>query len=394
MSRVPDVVVIGGAGHIGLPLSINLARYCTVGIFDIDSSRLDSIRRCQYPHEENGGQNALVGVQGSLLVEDTLEAFSGCTVAILATYEVTPDLVATVLRHLPRTSLIVIRSTVPLGTTREVMRSAAQVHPSMIDVVYCPERSTEGRALQEASVLPQLIGCDDAATFQRVCRIFAFAPRFVHLSPEETEAAKLVTNAYRYAHFAIANDLYASLLDSGIDANRVFSAAKLDYPRMASLPSPGFVGGPCLRKDTLSFLPRGDGILSAALRVNDGMPNTVVKLIKHRRPLNSATVGLLGYTFKAGSDDPRCSPVHELARLLASEAHSVLYSDAYLDLPGFVSFDELVASSDIVIVVTPHDEYRGRLVNSTTFRARSMGHPGYIIRNCRSEELTLQRREQ
>jgi UDP-N-acetyl-D-mannosaminuronic acid dehydrogenase len=365
MIEKPEIVVIGGAGHIGLPLSIHLAHSRPIAICDTDEQRLTLLRRGSYPYREANGQYLLDSVRERLMLTDNLTDCADCRIAIFATYEVTQEFVEQTIVCLPRTEFIVLRSTVPVGTTRGLIAAATDILGERVGVAYCPDRSVEGDALRELRLLPQLVGCDSNRDFMQVRKLFSHAPSFIRLTPDEAEAAKLMTNTYRFAHFALANELFISLLEQGIDPQKVFSAATVDYPRMSGLPSAGFVGGPCLRKDSMMFMKRHIpqlDCLHAALRTNDGMARSLVEFVKKQISLSTATVGVLGYAFKAECDDTRWSPAKELADILTSEAQHVLCTDPYVDGPGLATFEEVIESADVVFVAAPHEVYRGKVI--------------------------------
>jgi len=92
--------------------------------------------------------------------------------------------------------------------------------------------------------------------------------------------------------------------------------------------------------------------------VNEGLPNYVVQKLKSKTDLRSKSVGILGMAFKANSDDERDSLSFKLKRLLEIEAKSVYCTDAYIKRDYFISAEEMVNICDIIIVATPHEEYR------------------------------------
>jgi UDP-N-acetyl-D-mannosaminuronic acid dehydrogenase len=98
------------------------------------------------------------------------------------------------------------------------------------------------------------------------------------------------------------------------------------------------------------------------LRINDGMARALVEVVKKAIPLTTATVGLLGYAFKSGSDDSRWSPAKELKQLLAAEAKAVLCTDPHASDPGLTTLAEVIGRSDVLFVVSPHPEYRGMVI--------------------------------
>ena len=187
------------------------------------------------------------------------------------------------------------------------------------------------------------------------------APEVVEVSPLEAEFAKLICNAFRYIEFAATNQLYMMVERAGLNYGNLLSKMKRGYPRMASIPGPGFAAGPCLMKDTMQLFAfqKHDFILGqVAMTINEGLPNFIVERLAAQFDLGKTRVGILGMAFKAESDDIRESLSYKLGKLLRFHGAQVFYSDEYAKDPTFVSKEELIASSDIVIVGAAHNAYR------------------------------------
>jgi nucleotide sugar dehydrogenase len=154
-------------------------------------------------------------------------------------------------RHLKDGDLVIMRSTVKIGTTRELVRPILVKSGKRFELAFCPERTVEGQALEELRWLPQIVGSGSLQTSVRAAQLFQFlTPTVVRVRDTETaEMIKLIDNAQRDVHFAYANEV-ARLCDAvGISAAEVIQAGKRGYPR-TNLPMPGPVGGPCLEKDS------------------------------------------------------------------------------------------------------------------------------------------------
>lgn len=370
-----DVCVIGGGGHVGLPLALTFAdaKLRTV-IYDTNAEVLEAIAAGELPFMEAGGEALLASVLAGDRLEfrSTLDLLHECEflVVIIGTpvdEHLNPDLTAIrrVLDHC-RSSLrdgqvIILRSTVVPGMTEYIQRYLDS-EGLRIGVGFCPERVAQGKSLEEFTTLPQIISAVDETTLRRIRKLFApFTSEFIELEPREAEIAKLMTNAWRYIQFATVNQFYTLATSDGLDFTRILHACRHNYPRMQGMPSPGLTAGPCLMKDTMqlaAFSRDGFVLGHAAMMVNEGLPRHLVQLAKRQADLASARTGILGMAFKAGSDDSRDSLSYKLRKILVLEAQSVLCTDPYVRDATFVSLEETIRQSDVLFIATPHAEYQ------------------------------------
>jgi UDP-N-acetyl-D-mannosaminuronic acid dehydrogenase len=199
-------------------------------------------------------------------------------------------------------------------------------------------------------------GCSEQAVESAVALFSSIAPQIIRLEVEEAELAKLFTNAWRYIQFAAANQFYIIAHSVGVDFNRVRQAMVDGYGRAASLPSAGFAAGPCLLKDTMQLAAlnaSGFSLGQAAMAINEGLPGFLVASLKHRHKLDQTRVGILGMAFKADIDDIRDSLSYKLGKVLRFHGSTVLYSDEFAKDPTFITKEQLVARSDVVVVGVP-----------------------------------------
>jgi UDP-N-acetyl-D-mannosaminuronic acid dehydrogenase len=265
------------------------------------------------------------------------------------------------LPHFRDAQLLVLRSTVYPGITEKVRRWLS-AEGLQVELAFCPERIAEGLAMTELTSLPQIVSSFSDEGLSRARSLFeTLGVQTIAIPPIEAELAKLFSNVWRYVKFAAANQFFMIANDHGADFYRIHQAMTTNYERCRDLPKPGFAAGPCLFKDAMqlaAFNRDGFSMGHAAMLVNEGLPNYVVNQIKRTHDLRDKTVGILGMAFKANVDDKRESLSYKLKKILLFEARQVLCSDAHIVDPELISTEELLRRSDVIIVGTPHREYR------------------------------------
>jgi UDP-N-acetyl-D-mannosaminuronic acid dehydrogenase len=369
------VAVVGGCGHVGLPLAaLNAAAGRRTAIYDIDVEAMARIRAGEAPFLERGLplllREGLASGRLTLSNDPRVLADARFVVLIVGTpvdRYLNPDIDALFralepcIAHLRAGQTLILRSTVYPGMSRRIQDHLRE-RGADVDVAFCPERVAEGRAIDEMRELPQIISAFSARGLEGARAFFApMAPAVIALEPLEAELAKLFTNAYRYIEFATVNQFYMIAEAHGADYRRIEGAIKQDYPRLGHLPGPGFAAGPCLLKDTMqlaAFYNHNFSLGHAALWINEGLPDFIVAQLKARHGLADRTVGILGMAFKAESDDKRDSLSYKLRKLLRVEARATLCHDPHVRDPGLAPLARVLAESEVLIVATPHAEYR------------------------------------
>jgi UDP-N-acetyl-D-mannosaminuronic acid dehydrogenase len=378
MTTAPDldVVVLGGGGHVGLPLSLVFAQAgLRVGIYDTNRATLDRLAAGEMPFLENGADDLLrevlttgrleFGADGSMIertnqlivvIGTPVDEFLGPSMTVFekAVNQIAP--------HLRDGALVVLRSTVYPGTTEYVTQHLVEAGCT-VDVAFCPERIAEGHALEELHTLPQIIGADDDVAAARATALFEhIVSKTIRTTSKEAELAKLFTNTWRYMKFAVANQFFMIAHQAGVEYTNVLRAIREDYPRAKDLPGPGFAAGPCLFKDTMqlsAFTSDHFPLGQSAMQVNEGLPAYIVTALERRYGgLRGKTVGILGMAFKAESDDVRASLSYKLRKLLSWAGATVVCTDPYVDDDRLVALDTVLADSDILILGAPHVAYR------------------------------------
>jgi UDP-N-acetyl-D-mannosaminuronic acid dehydrogenase len=372
-----DVVVVGGCGHVGLPLAVAFAeRGLRVAIYDVSQAAVDAVNAGVLPFDEPGAGPLLErAVASGALVASTGASVVGSAehvVVVIGTpvdEHLNPDQTA-----IPRAlggcapflrdgQLLVLRSTVFPGVTALVEKMTAGLGVE-VEVAFCPERIAEGKAMTELFSLPQIVSARTPAGAARARALFGhLTDEVVELSPEEAELAKLFTNVWRYIRFAAANQFYMMANDAGLDFERIREGLSRGYPRAADMPGAGFAAGPCLFKDTMQLAALANNNFAlghTAMTVNEGLPLYLVGRLEQRYGLSQLSVGILGMAFKGGSDDTRSSLAYKLRRVLEFKAREVLTADPYVTTdPRLLPQEEVIERADLIVIAAPHPQYRG-----------------------------------
>jgi len=373
-----DVVVIGGGGHVGLPLAIALAdRGSKVVVYDVSEKAVATINSGTVPFSEPGAQpllqKAIADGRFTASTDASVVATARNVIVVIGTPvdehlnpdpNAIPQALAGCSEYFRDGQLLVLRSTVYPGVTALVEKMVAGLGVD-VPVAFCPERIAEHKAMEELFSLPQIVSSRSPEGRERAATLFGtLTEQIVHLEPEEAELAKLFTNTWRYIKFAAANQFYMMANDRGLDFEKIRKGLTQDYPRAKDLPGPGFAAGPCLFKDTMQLAAFSDNKFAlghSAMLVNEGLPLYLVSQLEKRFDLSELTVGILGMSFKAGSDDIRSSLSYKLRRVLKFKAKAVIGTDPYVSEETddtLLPLDDLLAKADILIIATPHDEYR------------------------------------
>ena len=370
-----NIAVVGGAGHVGLPLAAMLASVGHhVRAIDTDTERIRSIQGGRSPFYEPGLDNILARVlaDATLTLHTDLTATEKCDVVfVVVGTDLSDDHVPQnetvfgVIRQLrdvvSTSTVVVLRSTVMPGTTAT---TAEMLHGRVEEVAFCPERIAEGRAVEELQTMPQLIGTRSGQPSAVLSQLFAsLGVESIWMTWKEAELGKLMLNSWRYTQFAVANEFRKICEFQDVSFRRVRDAILDQYPRGQGLMGPGFAGGPCLKKDTLQLLSGINGkseLLEAVLESHRSMTDEVVKEVVSRIRKHEMVVVQLGLTFKPGSDDLRGSVALELAIELTKHCKKFLVVDPHVESHPdltIVSLDAALARADLVVLGTRHPEF-------------------------------------
>ncbi len=372
-----DVVVVGGCGHVGLPLAIAFAdRGLRTVSFDINPTTVATVNTGELPFDEPDAgpviQRVVANGNFRASTDPAVISQASHVVVVIGTpvdehlnpdARAVPDAVAAVHQHLRAGQLLVLRSTVYPGVTALVEKGLVAAGLTGVEVAFCPERIAEGKAMTELFELPQIVSARSELAVARADKLFRhLTSSTVQVTPEEAELAKLFTNTWRYIKFAASNQLFMMANDFGLDFERIRHAITFDYPRAQDMPGPGFAAGPCLFKDTMQLAAFNDNkfvLGHSAMLVNEGLPLYVVSKMAERFDVGNLTIGILGMAFKGESDDTRSSLSYKLKRILRFKAANVLCADPYVRTdPELVDEAELLERADVIIIGAPHRRYK------------------------------------
>lgn len=368
------VCIVGGCGHVGIPLGLAFAsKGIDVTLVDVNPKAVSAINAATLPFKEEGAESLLkkhIGKNLRATSDSSVVSKQDVVVFVTGTpvdEHLNPkihDVLKVVTAYLPllnKKQLVILRSTIFPGVTR-IVENLLRTNLGVAHLAFCPERIVQGKGIEEIFNLPQLVSGVDKASENAAAKLFSsIAPKIIRLKCEEAELAKLMTNAWRYLEFAIANQFYMMVEKQGLDFYRIFNAMQCDYPRARHFARAGLAAGPCLFKDTmqLSAFHNNEFFLGhSAMLVNEGLPNFLVSQLEAKMggTLCGKKIGVLGLAFKPDNDDTRESLSFKVIKCLETKMAEVLKSDEYVQ--GTMPLAKFMKQCDGIILGVPHSAYR------------------------------------
>ena len=391
-------ICILGCGYVGLTLALVMARSgFNVKGYDINSVLINNLKKHKLPFYEKG-INSILNQQlnKNLKVTSSISDIKKCDTYIISVgtpinslkkpnYFFLKKSIKSLSKILKKGDLIILRSTVPVGTSRKILINLIEKNIKMkagkdFYVSFCPERTVEGNAIEELSKNPQIIGgyCEKSAEISM--KIFNEITHTVINAGtlEAAELSKIIDNSYRDTIFAYSNQM--SLLASKYNVNysKLVDKINLGYSRnFVPKPSPG-VGGPCLSKDphildnSLSEEKINYSLVKSARLINEIMPKKICdkinsdlkKLGKNRKKIN---IFITGLAFKGSPEtsDLRDSTSLQIFEILKKNKNNNIYVHDYvLEKTNFktnnLNFRNLefgFKNSDVILVLNNHKNY-------------------------------------
>ena len=326
-------VAVLGLGYVGLPTASLLANagFYVQGV-DIDTRIVEMLRSGKTRLEEAGLATLVSAAfnSGNLVTSTTPEpsdAFMICVPTPVtpgkgADLSMVESAARSILPVLKPGNLVILESTSPIGTTRNVvgriLRESGLEPGHDIDLCYCPERVLPGNTVNELMNNDRVIGGVTSQSSQRAQEMYE---RFCHgkitLTDDRTaEMCKLMENTYRDVNIALANVFARIAEDAGVDVAEAIELANL-HPRAKMLNPAPAVGGHCIPVDPwylVQAYPEHTGLLRCAREINDGQGERFLTHLQASGPLKTGDkLAILGAAYKADIDDARESPAALLA---------------------------------------------------------------------------------
>lgn len=344
-------VTIAGLGKIGVPLAAQFASKgaCVTG-YDINPARVAEINERRNPLRGEPGLHELIPsmvAAGNLrATTDVRDAAAGADVLILivpvdvdATQK--PDFamldaaVGALAPHLPRGMLVIVETTVPVGTTRyrvapRIIEASGMTPTVDFSLAFSPERVSSGTVLRDLRAYPKIVGGIDPHSTARAADFYR-AVLDADIMPvrdaETAEFSKLAETTYRDVNIALANE-FARIGDRlGVDVRQAIAAANSQPYSHVHAPGVG-VGGHCI--PVYPYFLAGDDteLINTARRTNDGMAHyAIAKLGATLGTLEGATAVVLGLAYRAGVKESRHSSAFGLVNALSAAGATVYVHD-------------------------------------------------------------------
>ncbi len=371
-----EKIVILGTGYVGFPLAVILARsgFKVVGV-DIRKEVVRGINSGDLPVKERDIEEFFKEreVRNNLIASETVEGGDVFVISVptplekrrkVADLSAVMAAIRSIAPHLRRGNLVILESTVPPLTCREVItplieKSTELKVNSDIGLVHCPERILPGNVFEEIVKNDRVIGSISEEARLRAKAIYGtFVTGRIFLTDDVTaELVKIMENTYRDVNIALANEFAMVAENLGIDALRAIEIANA-HPRVDIL-HPGIgVGGHCIPVDPW-FLTEVDPdhtqLIATARRINDSMPQRIcAKLREAVADIAEPQIVIIGMAYKPETDDTRESPSIQIAGQLRKEGYRLRQYDPMVPNRTYSSLAEAAKQADLLAILVPH----------------------------------------
>ncbi len=381
-------------GKIGIPLAVQIAsKGARVIGYDISEERCADINATRNPLiGEAGIDDLLPGLVASGALRATTNAADASRDAEVIVFIVPVDIddahkpdfsvldaaVDALAPHIKRGALVIVETTVPVGTTRNrvgarIAAATGMAPAADFTLAFSPERVSSGAVLRDLATYPKIVGGIDDASTTAACDFYAVmldAEILPVRDAETAEFSKLAETTYRDVNIALANE-FARIGDAlGIDTLGAIAAANTQPYSHVHAPGPG-VGGHCIpvypyfiaNPQMPDDLVLDTTLITTARQINDNMAAYAVdRLAAALGSLAGTTVVILGLAYRAGVKEPRHSSAFPLAAALQASGatvyiHDPLFPDEEVRVIGLEPPPSWPVACDALVVQAWHTEY-------------------------------------
>jgi len=404
-------ISIIGSGYVGLVIGMCFVKLGNEVIFvDVDERKIKMINSAQPPIYEEGLEELMREFKGKYhATKDYHEAVLNSDVTFIAvgtppnkngsidlTYvKKASKEIGKALKEKDDYHVVVVKSTVPLGTTEGVVKPILEKHSGKkafedFGLAMNPEFLREGVALYDFLNPDRIVlGVQDEKT-RKVLEVLYTpinAPKLI-VDIKTAEMIKYASNAFLATKISFANEIGNICKKLGIDSWRVFEGVGLDHRIGPHFFQTGIGwGGSCLPKDIKALISKAKEIkeepliLEAVVKVNEKQPLKLIELLKKHVPdFRNKIVGVLGLSFKPNTDDVRETRAYMVIKRLLKEGSRVIAYDPiamenfrrfYPDVGKKIAYagsaEEVLKVADIILIVTEWKEfekldYSGKIV--------------------------------
>ncbi|MDK2907730.1 MAG: UDPglucose 6-dehydrogenase [Candidatus Woesearchaeota archaeon] len=361
-------IAVVGLGYVGLSLAVLLSQNNEVVALDIVKEKVDDVNNRKSPIKDTEIEEFLKKKLNLKATIDKEEAYEKADFVIVATptdYDperkyFNTESVDSVLKDVVQinsNAIIVIKSTVPVGYTKEARRRLKTEN-----IIFSPEFLREGKALYDNLYPSRIIVGDKTRKGEQFANLLkeASLKRDVPVlltNSTEAEAIKLFANTFLAMRVAFFNELDTFAEIRGLDTKQIIEGVCLD-PRIGNFynnPSFGY-GGYCLPKDTKQLLANYENIpnslMTAIVEANETRKNHIVNMVLKRNP---KIVGIYRLAMKKDSDNFRQSAIIDIIRRLKSSAINMIIYEPVITEPMFYNIEvindleEFKEKSDLIL---------------------------------------------
>ncbi len=393
-------ICVIGIGRIGLPTALSFANsgLFTIGL-DINSELVKNVNSGIYPLKDEPEYDKIfekVVLEKKFIATTNIEESVSKADVVLLSLPTPMDsnnipdysalrLVGSQLsEYLQEGSLVIVESTIEPGFVENeliqiIENSKNNLHvEKTFGIGVCPETANPGEIMVDFTKLPRLVAGVNEKITELIYEIyhFVFPVELIKMPNCKTaNAVKLTTNVFRDVNIAFVNELSIFFEKLGIDTFTVLEAAKSKYNFQVHYPGAG-VGGPCLPVNSYQLLNSaktlGDdsmlSIIKTSRKINEHMPDHVIKLVQNvfsesNRDLSTATIMILGISYKPNVKDIQLTPAEPIIKKLRSLGVKVKIFDPFyknekvFDITVENNLFENLSECDGLVIVTNHNEF-------------------------------------